>query len=53
MANDPGIFYSKSPLTNWVQRALVNSNMPDGTSIWKKYKNASDHYPVSVEVVTG
>jgi hypothetical protein len=25
--------------------------MPDGTSIEKKYKHASDHYPVSVEVV--
>jgi endonuclease/exonuclease/phosphatase family metal-dependent hydrolase len=47
------ILYSKSPLSNWVQKAKVNSNMPNGTSIEKKYKHASDHYPVSVEVVTG
>ena len=46
------ILYSKSLLSNWVQSAKVNRNMPDGTIIWKKYKNASDHYPVSVEVVT-
>ena len=46
------ILYSKSPFSNWVHSAKVNRSMPDGTSIWKKYKNASDHYPVSVEVVT-
>ncbi|MDD1750040.1 MAG: hypothetical protein LUO89_09205 [Methanothrix sp.] len=46
------ILYSKSPLLNWMRNAKVNRNMPDGTSIWKKYKHASDHYPISVEVVT-
>ncbi len=46
------ILYSKSPLSNWVRSAKVNHNMPNGTSISKKYKHASDHYPVSVEVVT-
>ncbi len=46
------ILYSKSPLSNWVQKAKVNCNMPNGTSMEKKYKHASDHYPVSVEVVT-
>lgn len=46
------ILYSKSPSLNWVRNAKVNREMPDGMSIWKKYKHASDHYPVSVEVVT-
>jgi len=46
------ILYSKSSQLNWVRNAKVNRQMPDGTSIWIKYKNASDHYPVSVEVVT-
>ena len=44
------ILYSRS-LPNWVHSAKVNRKMPDGKSIWEKYKNASDHYPVSCEVV--
>ncbi|OPY55201.1 MAG: Endonuclease/Exonuclease/phosphatase family protein [Methanosaeta sp. PtaU1.Bin112] len=47
------ILYSKSPLKNWVRNAKINRNMPDGKSISEKYKHSSDHYPVSVEVVTG
>jgi endonuclease/exonuclease/phosphatase family metal-dependent hydrolase len=46
------ILYSKQQPTNWIRNAKVNENMPDKTPIWKKYKHASDHYPVSVEVVT-
>jgi len=45
------ILYSKPTSSNWVRNAKVNRTMPDGTSIWKKYKHASDHYPVSIEVV--
>jgi endonuclease/exonuclease/phosphatase family metal-dependent hydrolase len=26
--------------------------MPDGTPIYTKYKHASDHFPVSVDVTT-
>ncbi len=46
------ILYSKRQSANWVRNAKVNEYMPDKTPIWKKYKHASDHYPVSVEVVT-
>ena len=45
------LLYSRTS-QNWVQSAKVNLKMPDGTKIWKKYKNASDHYPVSCQVVT-
>ena len=45
------LLYSRSS-QNWVQSAKVNLKMPDGKEIWKKYKNASDHYPVSCQVVT-
>jgi hypothetical protein len=46
------ILYSNQKPVSWVQNAKVNENMPDKTLIWKKYKHASDHYPVSVEVIT-
>jgi hypothetical protein len=36
-----------------VSNAKVNREMPDGTNVWKKYKHASDHYPVSIEVSLG
>ena len=35
----------------WVKNAKVNIDMPDGQAIWKKYPHASDHYPVTVEIV--
>lgn len=47
------ILYSKSPLSNWVSGAKVNRILPSGASIGTKYRHSSDHYPVSVEVVTG
>jgi endonuclease/exonuclease/phosphatase family metal-dependent hydrolase len=51
------ILYSKCQIANWVRTAQVNymgqvhHYMPDKSPIWKKYKHASDHLPVSVEVV--
>ena len=36
---------------NWVVNAKVNIEMPDGQKIYTKYKHASDHMPVSVDVV--
>jgi endonuclease/exonuclease/phosphatase family metal-dependent hydrolase len=44
------ILYSKSPAADWVQNAQVHRTMPDGHKIWEKYKHASDHFPVSVEI---
>jgi endonuclease/exonuclease/phosphatase family metal-dependent hydrolase len=46
------ILYSKSPAANWIKNAQIHHKMPDGKNIWEKYKNASDHHPVSVEVIT-
>lgn len=37
--------------SNWVVNAKVNIEMPDGQKIYTKYKHASDHMPVSVDVV--
>jgi endonuclease/exonuclease/phosphatase family metal-dependent hydrolase len=47
------ILYSKCLLGNWIRNAKVHEKMADDTPIWKKYKYASDHFPVSVDVVTG
>lgn len=46
------VLYSKPGPSNWVINAKVNEFMPDKTPIWKRYKHSSDHYPVSVELVT-
>jgi endonuclease/exonuclease/phosphatase family metal-dependent hydrolase len=46
------ILYSRNQPANWVQNAQVHHDMPDKTPIWKKYKHASDHIPLSVEIVT-
>lgn len=35
---------------DWVVNAKVNIDMPDGQKIYTKYKHASDHMPVSVDV---
>ena len=34
----------------WVTNAKVDTEMPDGKKIWDKYKHASDHLPITVEV---
>jgi endonuclease/exonuclease/phosphatase family metal-dependent hydrolase len=36
----------------WVTGAQVHMKMPDGSAIYTKYKHASDHFPVSVDVTT-
>jgi len=46
------ILYSKNA-PSWVSNAKVNREMPDGTNVWKKYKHASDHYPVSIDLSLG
>ncbi|WP_373511149.1 hypothetical protein [Persicitalea sp.] len=35
----------------WVKNAKVNTEMPDGQKIWAKYPHASDHFPISAEIV--
>lgn len=44
------ILYSQNAAAGWVSNAKIHAIMPSGEPIWKKYKHASDHYPVSVEV---
>ena len=46
------VLYSRNQPANWILNAQVHHNMPDKTPIWKKYKHASDHIPISVEVTT-
>jgi endonuclease/exonuclease/phosphatase family metal-dependent hydrolase len=46
------ILYSRTPLSRWAINGKVNRTLPDGSDILKKYKHASDHYPVSVEIKT-
>ena len=36
----------------WVQGARVYTTLRDGSQIWEKYKHASDHFPVVVNVTT-
>lgn len=36
----------------WVTDAKVHEKMVGGVEIWKKYKHSSDHFPISVKVVT-
>lgn len=35
----------------WVKNAQVRIEMPDGKKIWEKYPHASDHFPITVEIV--
>ena len=44
------VLYTESPDETWVVNAEVHERMPDGTPIWKRYKYASDHFPVSAAV---
>jgi hypothetical protein len=39
-------------IASWVRSAQIHHKMPDKADIWEKYKYASDHHPVSVEIVT-
>ena len=47
------VLYSETHAeTPWVKNARVYPKLPDGSFIWEKYKHASDHFPVMVEIVT-
>jgi endonuclease/exonuclease/phosphatase family metal-dependent hydrolase len=46
------ILYSRNQPAAWVTGAQVHMTMPDGSAIYTKYKHASDHFPVSVDVTT-
>jgi endonuclease/exonuclease/phosphatase family metal-dependent hydrolase len=46
------ILYSKNQVAPWVTGGQVHSKMPDGTPIWARYKHASDHFPISVDIIT-
>ena len=35
----------------WVKDAKVHIEMPDGQKIWRKYPHASDHFPITAEIV--
>lgn len=35
---------------DWVQKAVIHHKMSDGQAIFRKFKFASDHMPISVEV---
>ncbi len=44
------VLYSNNQAAQWVTNAKIMETMPSGEKIWKKYKFASDHYPVQVTV---
>jgi endonuclease/exonuclease/phosphatase family metal-dependent hydrolase len=46
------VLYSKNQPGAWVSNAQIRTKMLDGSFIWNKYKHASDHFPVTVEVNT-
>jgi exonuclease III len=46
------ILYSRNHPELWIDNAKVHNIMPNGDMIWEKYKFASDHFPVTVEIDT-
>lgn len=46
------ILYSRGPRTSWVRSGQVHRSLPDGTPVWQRYRHASDHFPLSVEIET-
>lgn len=46
------VLYSANQPAPWVTQAQVHEKMADGTPIWRRFPHASDHYPVSVVVMT-
>src|SRR5215813_14998495 len=46
------ILYSKNQISEWVTGGQIHSKMPDGTLIYTRYKHASDHFPISVDINT-
>lgn len=47
------ILYSRNHAEKWLGDAVVHITMSDGKKIWQKYKHASDHFPVTVDIDTG
>jgi endonuclease/exonuclease/phosphatase family metal-dependent hydrolase len=46
------ILYSKNQINEWVTGGQIHSKMPDGSPIYTRYKHASDHFPISVDINT-
>lgn len=46
------MLYSRNRPKPWVCNAKVHNVMSDGKKMWEKYKFASDHFPVTVEIDT-
>lgn len=45
------LLYSRHPAGNWVQQAIAHKDMPQGSIRRAPYKFASDHYPITAQVV--
>lgn len=46
------ILYSRNQAAPWVIAGQVHIKLPDGSAIYDKYKFASDHFPITVDVTT-
>lgn len=46
------ILYSRNRPAPWVAGGQVHIKLPDGSMIYQKYKHASDHFPISVDITT-
>ncbi len=44
------ILYSRNHPEKWLSNGVFHDEMPDGSKIWRKYKYASDHYPITVDI---
>ena len=44
------ILYSKNTPQPWVILGKVNERLPDDSLIWRKYKHASDHFPLTATI---
>jgi endonuclease/exonuclease/phosphatase family metal-dependent hydrolase len=44
------ILYNHKKDSNWVTGGKVHEKLAGGVPIWKKYKAASDHFPISVNI---
>lgn len=46
------ILYSRNRPDSWITNTTVHEKMPDGQMVWRKYKYASDHFLVTVDIDT-
>lgn len=46
------ILYSRQPNDRWVLNSDVHHTFEGGERMWEKYKYASDHFPVTIEIDT-